>query len=806
MQEFIILLVVLLILPALVTADGYKTPSSKIQEIYDIPPLPYMQFIKYEPTALEKEYSNNITLADLAREELGLAGEKIDPAINGVHDNYPETVIRLVNLENGSKLELPLPEDIRIMSTSFSPDRKLLALVSEEDDGIYLGIYDLERNNYRELKELRLNDALDIDLQWFNDNRHLLAKTVPADRDERPSPPKVPEKPVIQETYGKTSQTRTYTNLLQNSFDEQLFDYFFTSQPVVIDAVKMKYKKIGKPGIYSWLELSPDNNYILVSEILKPFSRELPWYRFPRQYIVWNKKGKNVRLLSKRPLSDQIPIGGVYNGKRSFEWQPQMAASLIWAEALDEGDPKNEVEFCDKLMLLEDIENGEAREFIKLQQRYRYIQWSEKPDWFIVYEYDRDKLWQRAWLTNLSGAEPYKIDDRSIQDQYNFPGSLLTRKNEYNQELFIHQDNHVYYLNNKGASPEGRFPYLAKVNLLSAEKDILFKCREGWLESPVCFIDENLKKIAVSSQNQDSPRNYYIYDTESKEIRWLTEYQNPYPEWANLPKEIIHYERADSVMLSAALYLPSDWDGITRLPLVLNAYPEEYTDLSTAGQSNKSADTFTYFSGASIRYFALAGYAVLADASIPIIGDPETVNETFISQTCLSVEAAINHLTDKGVIDPRKVGITGHSYGAFMVANVLAHSDLCQAGIAKSGAYNRTLTPFGFQSERRTLWEAKDFYVKVSPFMHAEKIKQPLLLIHGEEDDNSGTYPIQSKRLYDAIKGNGGIAKLVMLPLEKHGYSARESNLHVITEMIQWFDRFVKNAEPVVTGDNNLDD
>ena len=802
MQEIIILFIVLLIVPTLLTADGYKTPSDKIQEIYNIPPLPYMQFIKYMPIALEKEYSRDVTLADLAREELGLAGEKIDPTSNGVHDKYPETVIRLVDLENGEKLELALPEGIRIRSTSLSPDKKLLAIVSEEKDGIYLGIYDLDRNKYRELKELRLNDASDINLQWYNDNRHLLANSVLKDRGKRPQPALIPEKPLIQESYGKTIQTRTYTNLLQNNLDEDLFGYFFTSQPVIIDAAKMKYKKIGKPGIYNWLELSPDNNYLIVCEILKPFSREFPWYRFPLQYKVWDQKGREVRLLAERPLSEQLPMGGVYNGKRGFEWQPQMAASIVWVEALDEGDPKKEVEFRDKLMILEDIENGEAQEFMRLQQRYRYMQWSEKPGWLIVYEYDRDKLWQRGWLTNLDGAEPYNIDDRSIQDQYNYPGRLLTHRNEYNQELFIHQDNHVYYLNNKGASPEGRFPYVAKVNLLTKEKDVLFQCREGWLETPVCFIDKDFRQLVISAQNKDNPRNYYVYDTETTDIRWLTDYQNPYPEWANLPKEIIHYERADSVMLSGTLYLPPDWDGITRLPLVINAYPEEYTNQSTAGQSSKSADTFTYFSGASIRYFALAGYAVLADASIPIIGDPETVNETFISQTCQSVEAAIDHLAEKGMIDPHKVGITGHSYGAFMVANVLAHSDICVAGIAKSGAYNRTLTPFGFQSERRTFWEAKEFYYQVSPFMNADQINEPLLLIHGEEDDNSGTYPIQSKRLYDAIKGNGGTSRLVMLPLEKHGYSARESNLHVIAEMIEWFDRFLKSTEPSENIDN----
>ncbi len=795
MQDYLLLFIIFLFVPALVTAEGYKIPSEKIQEIYDIPPLLYLQFKEYEGITLEKEYLSEITLKDLAREELGLAGEKINPAINGLHNNFPETTLRTVDLLTNERKKLQLPETIRIRFSIFSPDNKLLAIVSEEEDGINLGIYDLIHDKYRTVEELQLNDALDIELQWFNDNRHLLAQAVFQGRGDCPKPPVVPERPLIESNYGKTSQTRTYTNLLKNGYDEQLFDYYFTSQVVIIDAVKLKYKNIGKPGIFSSLELSPNNEYILVSEIKKPYSCELPWQRFPREYQLWDIKGKKLRTLSERPLSDEIPIGGVYNGARRYDWVPQQPAAMIWVETLDDGDPKKEVEHRDKLMILEDIKHGEAREVLRLEQRYSRINWSEKPGWFIIYEYDRDKLWMRGWLTSLAGDTPIKVDDRSIQDQYNYPGELLSRNNEYNHKLFIFENDQVYFLNARGASPEGRFPYLAKVNLLTGEKEELFRSREGYLETPICFLDTSLTQIGIRSQNQSNPRNYYIYDTETKAIHWLTDYKNPYPEWAILPKEIIYYERADSVTLSGTLYLPPDWDGSTRLPLVINAYPEEYTDLATAGQSDKTAETFNSFYGASIKYFALAGYAVLADASIPIIGNPETVNETFISQTCLSVEAAITYLAKKGVIDPEKVGITGHSYGAFMVANILAHSDLCRAGIAKSGAYNRTLTPFGFQSERRTLWEAKDFYINVSPFMHADKITEPLLLIHGENDDNSGTYPIQSSRMYDAIKGNGGTSRLVLLPLEKHGYEARESNLHVIAEMIEWFDRFVKNAE-----------
>ena len=359
------------------------------------------------------------------------------------------------------------------------------------------------------------------------------------------------------------------------------------------------------------------------------------------------------------------------------------------------------------------------------------------------------------------------------------------------KQVFIKKDNSLYFINNTGATPEGNFPYLAKFNLETKEKEILFRCRENYFERIYGFIGDDFNNIAIKSENQTTPPNFFFVNLDSAEREKISNYPHPYPD-LNITKELIFYERNDEVPLTGILYLPTNRKQDERLPLVINAYPEEYADKSTAGQVKNSAEKFMAFRGSSARFFVLEGYAVLMRASIPIIGDPQTVNETFIEQTVNSVKAAIDYLDERGIIDPQKAGIVGHSYGAFMVANVLAHSDLCAAGIGKTGAYNRTLTPFGFQSERRTFWEAKDFYMKVSPFMFAEKIKEPLLLIHGEKDPNSGTFPMQSKRMFQALKGNGATAKLVILPFEGHGYSAQESNLHVLAEMMDWFDKYVK--------------
>ena len=221
----------------------------------------------------------------------------------------------------------------------------------------------------------------------------------------------------------------------------------------------------------------------------------------------------------------------------------------------------------------------------------------------------------------------------------------------------------------------------------------------------------------------------------------------------------------------------------------------EYGDASTAGQVRGSVNRFTFYRGTSQLFFVTQGYAVLDNATMPVVGDVKTVNDTFVKQIVANAKAAIDKLDQMGVADPKRVGVGGHSYGAFMTANLLAHCDLFAAGIARSGAYNRTLTPFGFQSEKRTLWEARDTYINMSPFMFANQIKTPILMIHGMADNNSGTFPIQSERLFAALKGFGATVRFVYLPFESHGYSGRESVLTVLAEMIEWFDTYVKNRK-----------
>ncbi|MBN1948139.1 MAG: S9 family peptidase [Candidatus Cloacimonetes bacterium] len=783
----------LLLFPLIIYAEtGYKIPSENITRVFNTARLPYLSFTPETDLVWEMNYEPYAELEDLADERLQLAGVDFSRKLNAPRDRRPVTSLNIRSLNDGRSIQVDFGSEIRIRDYKISPDKQWLALSYETERGIELVLVETSTGNIQYIDNLIINDILeDTGFWWEGNSQQLLCKTVPEDRSSPPLPPAAPSSPILEETEGKFNTSRTYQNVLKNGYDEVLFDHYFTSQLVILNIRTGKPERLGEPCIIIEVAMSPNGSHLLIDRVTRPYSYELPYYRFPRTFEIWNREGKIIRIVHQRPLQDQVPIGGTYTGPRNLQWLPQQPATIIWTEALDNGDPRTQVDHRDKLMALSSPFQSEPRELIRTEYRLAEVLWSETENDFIIREYDRERLWERTWYIRSEIGNWQLLSDQSINDIYNRQGNLVMTLNKSGNRVFLHRDNYIYYNNISGATPEGSYPYLARYNLLTEEKEILFRCQPEHYERFYGFLSSDMQTIAIGSETPQTPRNYYKLDLTSGTRSALTDYQNPYTEISGLEKELIKYQRDDGVMLSATLYLPPGFQSGDTVPLVIYAYPEEYTDSTTAGQVDSSPFRFTGFYGSSPIYLALAGYAVLMNAAIPIIGDPEIVNETFISQTVSSVQAAIDELAARELIDPDRVGIVGHSYGAFMVANILAHSDLCAAGIALSGAYNRSLTPFGFQSERRTLWQAKDFYIKVSPFFHADQIKEPLLLIHGENDPNSGTFPLQSRRFYQALQGTGGTARLCLLPLEGHNYSARESHLHVLAEMIDWFDRFL---------------
>ncbi|MDG2185902.1 MAG: prolyl oligopeptidase family serine peptidase, partial [Mariniblastus sp.] len=736
---------------------------------------------------------------------------RIDPAANGpfrTSYNKGLTYRLMADSQFARRVDLPPGGKLATLSWSHASDAFAYSVVTDGGTELW-AVGELQTTGQQPLgkKPVKVADQLSTvmgGISWMPDGKTILARLVPENRGEEPAPSLTPTGPNIQESYGNKSPTRTYQDLLSNAHDEALFSYYATSQIALVD-LQGTITKLGDPGIYTSVRPSPDGKYLLVEKIKKPFSFLMTYRSFPKSIEVWGLGGPNQDVVESRkliadvPMAENIPIEGVRLGPRNVEWKAGDAATLIWVEALDGGDPKTKAEYRDQIVALSAPFESKPDGLVKLQHRAAGVSFFKDPSILMTTEYDRDRRWVRAQMHDLKtpGSTPRTMMDRSIRDRYADPGRTVTMRDETGHSIAL-QDGDWIYRTGDGASPRGNLPFIDRQNLKTLETERLWRCAEGSYEqcAGIAKSSADQKPVVItSSENPVTPPNYFLRDLNTGKASPLTDFQDPTPEIRGIKKQLVNYKRADGVPLSATLYLPADYKEGTRLPLLVWAYPREFSDAKTAAQISGSPHRFTRMRGLSHLTLLTQGYAIMDSATMPVIGDPETMNDTFIEQIVAAAQAAIDKAVEMGVADPDRVAVGGHSYGAFMTANLLAHCDLFKAGIARSGAYNRTLTPFGFQSERRAFWDAKDIYFGISPFMHAHKINEPILLVHGENDNNSGTFPMQSKRMYQAIKGNGGSVRLVMLPNESHGYRARESVLHTQAEMIDWLDKYVKNPE-----------
>ncbi len=737
------------------------------------------------------------SIAQLSQPELRIGGLRINPQNNG--PSRARYYSGLTFRKTSETLEFKPAEllgELQIDNVKWSPDSRKLAFTRINDQGISLVVYDLEKRSLIIISENNVNDAIGgSPYQWFSDSYRIVFKTIDASRRMPPDQSSVPTGPIVQETTGRKAPSRTYQDLLQNKYDEDLFSFYTQSQLVLSD-LGGKETVIGDKAIMYSISTSPDGNYILVQKIHEPFSYLVPYYRFPLKVEIWNPQGDLIEQIADIPLAEEIPIGfnAVREGPRSFTWRADKPADLYWVEALDGGDPANEVEYRDQLFHKAAPFKGEALPSIKFHLRYRSITWGN--DNLAL----ADESWwstRRMITSRFNPEEPQGsktiLFDRSYEDRYNDPGTFQTKFNVYGKSV-LHTKGNSLYLFGSGASPEGNRPFVDLYNVKKGITSRLWRSEAPWYERPIKLIDAKKEIILTYRESSDLPANVFLRDLKKGKLSSLTNFTNPYEALKDIKKEVVHYEREDGLPLIGDLYLPAGYskeDG--SLPVIMWAYPDEFKSKDAAGQVTGSPYQFLRLYYGSPLFWVSRGYAVFDDISMPVVGvEDEQPNDTFVSQLVANAEAAINKLVEMGVADRKRIAIGGHSYGAFMTANLLAHSDLFAAGIARSGAYNRSLTPFGFQAEERTFWEAPEIYFQMSPFMHADKVNEPILLIHGEADNNSGTFPIQSKRFYNAIKGHGGTARLVMLPNESHGYRSRESILHMLWEMDQWLEKYVK--------------
>ena len=790
----------LIIFTAAWGGNDYKMPPKAIADLVDAPGTPGVSVSPNKKHILILERASLPSIEELSQPELRLAGLRINPATNGRSRTRYYTGMIIQDLGSGAQKRVKgLPKNGRISNVSWSPNAKHIAMTVTHGAQINLYLVKAASGRASLLLKTPLNAIYGSPFSWLSDSKNILAKTILSGREEPPRPSLVPQGPVIQENMGKIAPVRTYQDLLSNADDEALFAYYMNAQMVLVN-LKGKAKNIGKPGMIRFAEPSPNGKYILMKTIHRPFSYLVPLYRFPMRVDVLDIHGKTISVLRDMPLAESLPkgFGAVLTGPRSFGWRADAGAVIYYVNALDGGDPKAAADFRDEIFTMDAPFNQSAESLMQLDLRYAGIMWGND---HIALAYTREWGTRRTttWMMNPDKpATPKKIIDRLYEDRYSDPGSPMLHRNKYGRNVLLFgQNGETVFLSGVGSSPDGDRPFVDEFNLMNGQSKRLWRSASPYYERPVTMIDGEKQVVLTSRETTEEPVNYYLRNMADGSVDPVTNFTHPYPQMKGVYKEMITYKRHDGIDLSATLYLPpgrKPSDG--PLPLLMWAYPREFKTAKAASQMVGSPHRFVRISPTSPLIMLSYGYAVLSGPTMPVIGEGDKEpNDTYIKQLVSSAQAAADEMVKREITTPDQMAIGGHSYGAFMVANLLAHSDIYQAGVARSGAYNRTLTPFGFQAEERTFWEAPEVYFAMSPFMHTQKVNEPILLIHGEADNNSGTFPVQSKRYYHALKGHGATAKLVMLPHESHGYRARESVMHMLWETANWLDTYVKKGE-----------
>ena len=775
-------------------AVAYRLPPKAIEDVLRAPVMPAVLVSPTRDTLALVTPLRYPPVADLAQPMLRLAGLRIDPRTNGIHHAASYTSLTIERVSDGKTLRVALPTGAHITSMRYSSDGKHFAFANATPHGTELYVGSTSDASIGRVRGVTLNAIFGDPIAWLPDNTHIVARAV-ARTAAAPREPIVPTGPIVQETAGKAGVIVTYEDLLASPYDEQLFDYYGASRLALVDIVTKTAEPFGDRGIYTAVSPSPSGKLLLVDRVRKPYSYLFPYERFPTQSAVVDLHGANVAVIHEQPLLDNLPVDGEPVGPRSIAWKPNVPATLTWFETLDGGDPLANVPARDKIVMRDLSGNSAPIEIGRTTTRVTSLTWLASDDRALVREYDRKARLTRTSLLDTHAGATLKPIGTALRDgdRYNDPGSPITLAAS-NGSSVIQRSGNSIYLRGAGYGPDGRRPFLDRLNLSDGTSTRLYRSELAPLDTPLFLTGDDAQGIFVQRQSPTMPPNMYLHTAAGD--RALTSFADPSPQLRGITRRVVSYKRPDGVALSFTLYLPPGYKEGTRLPTFLWAYPLEFNDPGVASQNVNSTQTFTTIGGSSELFMALAGYAVLDDASIPIVGDPQTVNDTYVEQLVAGAKAAIDKAVEIGVTDPDRVAVGGHSYGAFMTMNLLAHSHLFRAGIARSGAYNRTLTPFGFQSERRSYWDATDLYTKVSPFTYANTITDPVLMIHGMKDDNTGTFPIQSERMFAAIKGNGGTARLVMLPDEAHSYLGRESLETTLAEMVSWLDTYLKNAPP----------
>lgn len=799
-------LILLIIMTDIILAQenlSYQRPSPEILALADYERAPSVSMDTKKEYMLLQYRNTYKTLDDLNQEEMRLGGLRINPITN-----ISSTISYINNLKIKKIKDIKsepvqvtgLPDNPKISGVSWSPDDSRIAFINTTSTGVELWYIDVKSSVATKLTEAYINANIGNPFSWYSDNNSLLVKMIPPNRSKLIDNKKdLPNGPIVSMTDGKSSQNRTYQDLLKNKTDELNFTTLVQSEiyKVSIDGTKKLFKPT---DLYVGQSFSPDGNYIMISTVSKPYSYIVPWSRFPIKTIVYDLNGNEIKVVNDVPLTEVMPKGfaAVRTGKRNMSWRSDKPSTLYYVTALDDGDPSKSVDYRDELFVWEAPFNNPPISLVKTQQRFGGVTWGNdniailSDSW-----YDTRNVKTYLFNPSMPSDKPKIIFDRNYQDIYSDPGRFETRENEFARDVLAIENNRLFLIGD-GHTKEGQFPFIDEFSLTDFQTKRLYQSNFTNKKEDIYSIEDFKKGISlVMIQSKNEYPNFYFRNFRQKDkIQQITFNKNPFESIKDVEKQLIKYKRSDGVDLSGTLYLPAGYDKNKKekLPLLIWAYPEEFKDKNSAGQSSINPNEFTFPYYGSFVYYVTKGYVVLDDASFPIVGEGDKEpNDNFIEQLVSNAKAAIDAIDSLGYIDRTKVAVGGHSYGAFMTANLLTHSDLFACGIARSGAYNRTLTPFGFQSEQRNYWDVPEVYNSMSPFYTANKMKKPILLVHGEADNNPGTFTLQTERYFQALKGLGANARMVILPKESHGYEAKENIFHLLWEQEQFLDKYLKH-------------
>ena len=794
------------------TAVTYQKPPAAIERLLNAPPTPIARISPDRSTLLIEKSATFPTIADVAAPRFRLAGLRYNPATNGPSRGQYSVSLALQPVNGGAAVPVTgVPAKLKASDATWSPDSRHIAFVQRNDKtattpaGLQLWIVDVATHAAHPIAGLRLNAVLGrTPCEWMPDSAALLCKIVPTGRGPAPKVSDTPSGPHVSENLGKVTPAPTYEDMLQTPDDENIFEFYATSQLAIVPLTGVA-RPLPVKGLLDRLSPSPDGHYALVSALHRPFSYTVPSERFPTITEIVTLKTGATKTMLDRPAVDNLPISrdAVAPGPRDYEWRADAPATLVWLEAAEGGAAKLKGTVADRILMLPAPFTAEPTTLLELPMHMvggGGIRWGNAHLAIVsVSRFSDRKTMMLAFDPSVTPAKTTVLYQGSSQDRYHSPGEPVETSIGGKRVLALTPDGSAIYFFSPGASRGGDKPFVATMPVTGGEEKVLWRSADPYYADPVALLDGG--KVLIRRESQTESPNYFTASlTGNAAPTQVTQFSSPYKDIALPSKQVLHYKRADGLDLTATLWLPAGYDKSKGpLPTLMEAYPAEFKDRAAASQVTGSPNRFPRISWASPVFFTQTGYAVLENAAIPIIGEgTQEPNDTYNEQLVSGAKAAVDEGVKLGVVDPKRVAVMGHSYGAFMTANLLAHSTLFRAGIARSGAYNRTLTPYGFQNEERTYWQAPNVYHDMSPFSFADKIKSPILLIHGEADDNTGTYPIQSERFYAALKGQGATVRLVFLPLEAHSYEARESLEHMLWEMDRWLDTYVKPETPPV--------